>query len=399
MHAKTLVALGAWTLCLATSNANELSGYISAEGSLFFRDPLYAGQERHSGSIAAQPEYYHEWENGSSFTFVPFGRLDSADPERTHADIRELDYLYRQDNWYFRLGIGKVFWGATEFVHLVDVINQTDLIENIDGEDKLGQPMLEFAISPSWGTLEFFALPYFRERTFPGPKGRLRYPTLIDTDRTIYESTSRERNIDLAVRYSRTIASADLGVYFFHGTNRDPWLIPSQFIDPNETGESTLIPFYEKINQIGTDVQYATGNWLWKFEAFYRSGYLDKFFAATGGCEYTFFNIGGSNTDIGLLGEYAYDERGDNGTTLFQNDAFLGLRLAPNDAAGTQVLMGYGQDLDGRENAVRVEASRRLGSHWKLILEAWLFLDTVPGSIQESLRDDDFARIEMAYYF
>ena len=99
------------------------------------------------------------------------------------------------------------------------------------------------------------------------------------------------------------------------------------------------------------------------------------------------------------MGEYAYDERGDNGTTLFQNDAFLGLRLAPNDAAGTQLLMGYGQDLDGRENAVRVEASRRLGSHWKLILEAWLFVDTVPGSIQESLRDDDFARLELAYYF
>jgi len=247
--------------------------------------------------------------------------------------------------------------------------------------------------------VEFFALPYFRERTFPGRKGRLRYSTLIDTDTVIYENSSRDTNLDIAMRYSRTIGGADLGVYFFHGTNRDPWLIPSELVDPNDTGESRLIPFYEQINQIGTDVQIATGNWLWKFEGFYRSGYLDSFFAATGGVEYTFFSVGGSNTDIGLLGEYAYDGRDNDATTIFQNDAFFGLRLTPNDAAGTQLLMGFAQDLDASENAVRIEASRRLTSHWKLILEAWLFLDSEPGSIQYSLRDDDFARLELAYYF
>lgn len=399
MRIRILVTLGAWLLCLVPAAAHEFSGYISAEARLFFERSLYAGQEEHNASIAAQPEYYHQWNNGSSLTFVPFGRLDSADPERTHADIRELNYLYRQDNWYVRLGLGKVFWGATEFVHVVDVINQTDLIENIDGEDKLGQPMMQFSISPRWGTVEFFVLPYFRERTFPGRKGRLRYSTLIDTDRTIYENTSRDRNLDLAIRYSRTFGGADLGVYFFHGTNREPWLVPPEMIDPNDTDTSVLVPFYEQMNQIGTDVQYASGNWLWKFEGFYRMGYVDDFFAATGGVEYTFFNIAGKNTDVGMLAEYAYDNRREDSATPFQNDAFLGLRLAPNDAAGTSLLLGYAQDLDASENAVRLEASRRFGSHWKLIFEAWLFLNTEPGTIQHSLRNDDFARLELAYYF
>jgi hypothetical protein len=399
MHIRIFVALGAWLLCLVPAAGHEFSGYISAEARLFFERSLYAGQEEHNASIAAQPEYYHQWENGSSLTFVPFGRLDSADPERTHADIRELNYLYRQDNWYVRLGFGKVFWGATEFVHVVDVINQTDLIENIDGEDKLGQPMMQFSISPRWGTVEFFVLPYFRERTFPGRKGRLRHSTLIDTDRTIYENTSRNRNLDLAMRYSHTLGGADLGVYFFHGTNREPWLVPPEMIDPNDTDTSVLIPFYERMNQIGADVQYASGNWLWKFEGFYRMGYVDDFFAATGGVEYTFFNVAGNNTDIGVLAEYAYDNRREDSATPFQNDAFLGLRLAPNDAAGTSLLLGYAQDLDASENAMRLEASRRLGSHWKLIFEAWLFLNTEPGTIQHSLRNDDFARLELAYYF
>lgn len=385
-------------VCAASAEAGELAGYVSAEARFFFHDPLYAGQREHNLSVAAQPEYYHQWENGSSFTFVPFARLDSADPERTHADIRELNYVYRQDNWYVRLGVGKVFWGATEFVHLVDIVNQTDLIENPDAEDKLGQPMIEFSISPRWGTIEFFALPYFRERTFPGQKGRLRPSTLIDTDRTIYESSAGRNNMDLATRYSRTIGSADVGAYFFRGTNREPWLVPSTLIDPDDTGPPALIPFYEQINQIGTDVQYVRGNWLWKFEGFYRSGYVDSFFAATGGFEYTFYGVGGSSADLGVLGEYAYDDRDEN-TALFQNDAFFGLRLAPNDAAGTHILMGFGQDLDASENAMRIEASRRLGSNWRLNFEAWLFFNSEPGSVQHDLRNDDFARLELAYYF
>ena len=45
-----------------------------------------------------------------------------------------------------RLGLRKVYWGVTESQHLVDVINQTEGVENLDGEDKLGQPMLNLAL-------------------------------------------------------------------------------------------------------------------------------------------------------------------------------------------------------------------------------------------------------------
>ena len=59
----------------------------------------------------------------------------------------------------FRVGVGKVFWGVTESQHLVDIINQTDLVENIDTEDKLGQPMLETTWLQNWGatTVLYFA--------------------------------------------------------------------------------------------------------------------------------------------------------------------------------------------------------------------------------------------------
>jgi len=56
----------------------DLSGHVAAEGRGFFSDALYPKQERNNASVSLEPEFYCEWENGSSFTFVPFARLDSA---------------------------------------------------------------------------------------------------------------------------------------------------------------------------------------------------------------------------------------------------------------------------------------------------------------------------------
>ncbi len=384
-----------------SAGRSGLTGYVSAEGRWFFQDPLFPGQEDNNASLAAQPEYYHQWANGSIFTFTPFGRIDSADSERTHWDIRELYYLYPKDWWSFRFGIARVFWGATEFVHLVDVVNQTDLVEHIDGEDKLGQPMLQFTASRDWGTLDIFILPYFRERTYPGREGRLRPELEIDTDHPLYKNTSEERAQDLVIRYSRTVGDIDFGVYYLKGTSRDPLLVPSDYLDPNDPGELRLIPFYDRVDQFGVDAQWATGNWLWKFEGLYRSGYLDPFFAAVGGLEYTFVGFAGGKTDVGLLAEYAYDQRGDDPemTSIFDNDAFFGLRLSPNDMASTMVLMGVMQDLNDAENAVIVEASRRFGTHWRLSLDAWLFCNVAENSVLHDLRDDSFLRMELAYHF
>jgi len=386
---------GAWVLNLTAVYAGELSGYVAVEGRYFFQDPLYAGQEEHNGSISAQPEYYHKWDNGSSFTFVPFVRLDSADSERTHFDIREMYYLFPGDSWTFRIGVTRVFWGTTEFEHLVDIINQTDFIENIDGEDKLGQPMVNLTFPRKWGTLDFYILPYFRERTFPGTKGRLRPALPIDTGRTIYESRDREHSFDMAVRYSHTIGDCDFGIYYFRGTNRQTWLLPGT----NDIGEPILIPAYDKIDQFGFDLGWAVGNWMWKLEAINREGYGYRFFAATGGFEYTFYSVSDSRTDIGIVGEYAYNERRDEAVSPFDNDIMLGLRWTPNDAADTQCLIGFMKDVVDPTSLFTIEASRRFGKNWRLNLELWSFFNVAEDSYLYSIRDDDFLRLELAYYF
>ena len=377
------------------ASAHDFSGYVAAEGRYFPQAPLDPAQKRNSGSLAVQSEYYHEWENGSSFTFVPFVRLDSADSERTHFDIRELNYLWLTDSWELRAGIGKVFWGTTEFVHLVDIINQTDAVESVDGEEKLGQPMIQLSILRDWGALELFVLPYFRERTYPGREGRLRFAAVVDTDNARYESADEEHHPDFAARYSHTIGDWDFGIYNFNGTGREPTLVTGL----DSAGRPVLIPFYEQINQSGLDLQLVAGGWLWKLEAIYRTGQGEDFFASVGGFEYTFVNIAATGMDLGVLGEGAYDDRGRKATTFFENDAMLGLRLAINDAAGTELLAGFSQDLENSSLSLSLEASRRFGDNWLLSLESRALVDLPEDDLFYSLRDDGFFQLELAYYF
>lgn len=382
--------------CAASAGALELSGFIGVQTRLFNQSPQFDGQRDQSLSIVWVPEFYHAWDNDDqSLLFVPFARIDSADPERTHADVRELVYQRVGDDWELRLGLGKVFWGVTESQHLVDIVNQTDLVENLDGEDKLGQPMVNLALIRDWGTLNFFALPGFRERTFAGRRGRLRSEPYVDTDQVDYASAARARHIDFAVRWSHVVGDWDIGLSHFHGTSREPTFRPGV----GSQGEPVLVPRYDVIDQTGLDVQATSGSWLWKFEGIHRSGQGERFFALTGGFEYTFFGVMDSAADVGVLAEYLYDDRGDSASTLFENDLFVGTRLALNDEQSTEVLAGVIQDLDGEGSFYNVEASRRLGDRWTVELEARVFSGAQRGGPGFSLRSDDHVQLTLLRYF
>ncbi len=382
-------------LFVLQAHSFELSGYGSVEGRLFFNDPLYQDQERDDFSFAIEPELYHEWESGSSFIFTPFARVDSADPERSHFDIREMNYLWLNDTWELRLGISKVFWGVTEFLHLVDIINQTDLVEYIDGEDKLGQPMVHLSIPRDWGVMDFFMLPYFRERTFPGENGRFRPQLIVNTDRAIYESSDKENHFDFALRYNHTIGDWDFGVYHFTGTGREPTLLPG--LDPD--GRPVLTPLYELINQTGIDIQTVQGSWLLKLESIYRTGQGDSFYAAVGGGEYSIVNVASSSIDLGVIGEWAYDDRGKDSTTGFDNDIMIGARLGFNDAASTEVLAGFIADLENSDRFFSLESSRRLSDNLKIVVDAYFVIDSSEDSFIHSIREDDNIKAELFWYF
>ncbi len=376
--------------------AHEVAGYATGEVRLFPNDALYSGQDDQSSSFAIQPEYYHEFESGSSFAFTPFFRLDSGDQERTHLDIRELTYLWLKEDFELRVGVRKVFWGVTEFIHLIDIVNQTDLVESVDTEDKLGQPMVNFSASRDWGTVDVFWLPFFRERTFVGTGGRLRGASVVDETRTQYESAAEEWHSDWALRYSHTFGDIDMGLSQFVGTNRDPTLLDGT----DSNGDDIKIPKYEQIKQTSLDVSYVIGEWLWKLESLYRTGQGNEdYFAWAGGFEYTSVGVFESSMDLGLVGEWLYDDREDDADTAFENDIAGGLRLTVNDAASSEALLGWVQDVDTSARLLFLEASRRFGNNWLLNIEMRLSLDQPASDFLFEQRKDDLFQTELFYYF
>ncbi len=388
-----LIALTSPSVCA------ELSGSVAYEYRHFPNKPLYAEQHHDNSSLTLQPEFHYQWDNGHQlFSFIPYIREDEHDEARSQADIRELSWLKAGEIWEIRMGIRKVYWGVTESQHLVDIINQTDLAANTDGEDKLGQPMINLALIGDYGTLDLCVLPYFRERTFPGEEGRFRSAFYVDTEQdALYQSKDKEQHVDYAARWVKSINAWDIGLSHFYGTSREPRL---NNIGLNNKGQFVLIPKYELIHQTGLDIQATIDSWLLKLEYIHRSSDLESYNAATAGLEYTWYSLFSSTTDLGLVLEYLYDNRDDLASPPFENDIMLGLRFAFNDTQSTDALIGVIKDADKDTTIYSVEASRRLGDAWKLSLEARFYQNISPSEQGlYSLRNDDYMQLELAYYF
>ena len=398
LKSQTVFVILLLVLKSSSTEAGEWSGYLASELRYFPQSPLSDEQyENVNFSFSTQPEYHHQWDEGyQTFTFVPFVRLDQHDSERSHFDIRELTWLKAAQAWELRVGIRKLFWGVTESQHLVDIINQSDLVENSDGEDKLGQPMINLALIQDWGTLDLFILPGFRERTFPGSEGRLLSGGIpIDTDRARYESGAEEKHVDWAVRWSHTLGDWDIGLSHFAGTSREPRLLPER----DNAGQLLLIPYYEQIEQTGLALQMTQEDLLWKLEMISRYDQEGRFTALTGGFEYTLVGVFETDTDVGILTEYLFDDRHDNAATPFENDVMLGMRLTLNDIQSTEFLAGVIFDLDSSARFLNIEASRRLGESWKLSLETRIYSEMPEDDLSYGLRDEDYLQLELAWYF
>ncbi|WDE10781.1 hypothetical protein [Thalassomonas haliotis] len=393
------------SLTLATSTQVfgeefEFSGKVGMDARYFLENSQYNGQFDNSQfSVFAEPEFYWAWNNGDdSVIFKPYYRLDSQDDERSHGDIREFSYVHAGDDWELRTGIRKEFWGVTEFQHLVDVINQSDSIEDVDGEDKLGQLMVNLSLVEDWGIVDLYLLPGFRERTFASKDGRLRGPVVIKGDEAEYESSAGQQHLDFAVRWSHTLGDFDIGSYWFHGTNREP-----VFNVQLENGQTELTPYYQQMDQLGLDVQATIEDWLWKFESIYRHTETDNFWAAQAGFEYTYIGVMDTVADVGLLLEYGWDSRGEAGLSstgaAMQNDLFIGSRLAFNDVQSSEILFGMGADLEHNAVSFVMEATRRFGEDYKVNLDIRLYQSKDPYDALYSIKDDDHLQLTVERYF
>ena len=383
----------------------DFSGNVRLESRWHPQSGAFPEQSWHASGVVAEPEFHLEDTRGRSLTLTPFFRYDSADPRRTHFDLREAYLLLfgQRDSgeWELRLGVDRVFWGVAESRHLVDIVNQTDLIENPDEEEKMGQPMAHLTWSADWGVVEVFGMPYHRGRTFPGPGGRLRYSLAVDTDNPLYESRAKQWHLDVAARYSHSFGPLDIGASLFDGTSREPFFQPAL----NSDGALVVRPYYEQIRQLGLDAQLTLGAWLLKLETIQRSGARNlrgveqNYGAMVSGFEYTFYSVGGSDHDIGLLGEWNYDGRAGNATNFFDNDVFVATRWAPNDVQGTELLAGIMFDATRSSQVVTLKFIRRITDRWSFSVESIAFPRVDESDILHETRRDSFFSFSFVYNF
>ncbi|HUS23693.1 MAG TPA: hypothetical protein VM369_01990 [Candidatus Binatia bacterium] len=435
--------LAALTLTQSAA-AFEFRGAIEGEGRVFPQRESMAGD----GSAAGRIEFFQDFLGTQRIAGELFQRVDGRDPARTHGDVRELYWQTAAETWEARAGVRRVYWGVTESRHLVDVLNQTDFVDNLDGKTRLGAPMLDLALIRGFGTLDVFALPYQRDRTFPGRNGHPRFPFPVDAHDAQYGARHGQRHLDFAARWSHTLGPVDFGVSWFDGLARDPRLRPclrrgsgfagtqngpncdifSGIVVPTSPFPSALVPvlqqvglapsddevaaqiaadvrrnlvlvpFYDRLRQLSFDGQAVVGSLALKLEALHREQRGGSWAAVTG-FEYTFGDVAGSGTDVGVLAEYLYD-RMDDPLRRFDDELFVGTRVALSDVGGTSLLAGMLVDRRRFDDRLwGVEASSRLTDDWKVSLEARLFEKIPQDSPADFLEGEDVVTVRLERFF
>ena len=394
---KTFIFIILAVFSITTYGEIELLGEVSVEVRSFQNEGLFGQKENHS-SFTLSPELYFESENGKDFFSIkPKFRKDAEDKERNLEDLQELQWTHVSKNYETKIGIRKDFWGVTETVHRVDILNQTDSVDGFDGEDKLGQPMLNLSLEREWGVLDLYALIGSRERTFAGEKGRLRMPFIVDTDNPVYESNEEENRMDFALRWNHYFNDLELAISHFSGTTREPLLIPTP-----EGNSIKLLPKYDLIDQTGLEALYIIEGWVLKLEAITRSGQDDRFTALTTGFEYTQTGIFDRSLDLGWIIELNHDDREDHSPHA------IGTRFSFNDIDDSQLLLGVLWNESTGETNIFIEGSKRIGARTKLSIEGVIFNGGKKiesnnfnfGNVNplDFLQEEDFLRMELTVF-
>lgn len=373
----------------------DASGFVAAEGKLFIHPPKYPGQETGNGvSLVVEPRFELKGKEGThALVLQSFYRLDSTDDKRSHLDIREARYRLQLDHFVFGAGAGVFNWGVLEAHRIGDVMNQTDFVENVDGSSKLGQPFVEAGWVGESASLKVYYLPYFRERTFPGLRGRPRFGAVVDTDHPQFESALRQFHPSAAARFTLNTGDLDIGASLFTGLSRDP-----RFVLELTSGQ--VAPRYDLQQQASVDAQLTIDALTFKGEAFVRAWTRElRFFGgAAVGFDYTIFKVFGE-ASLTLAAEGFFDTRPiDAPITFYDHDVFGGVRFALNDVGNFELTGGAVVDVIDGTTFIRAQANRRFGDHWKVFLEAHVFLGT-PGKLATSFVRDNYGQLRLAYYF
>ena len=321
----------------------------------FGQEAAYAQQEDSFGSVDLEPGLLIE---DGAYTILFEPRISAGQNGSGRVDLQEAHISTRTSRLDIKVGNSVEFWGKVESFNPVDVLNSYDYTQGLTRGKKLGTNMVKISAPIGDGQFDAYLLPRFTENIYPGVKSRLRPALRVSDDSALYSSGAKRDDMGYAVRWTSYFGDVDLGLSYISAIGNAPRLVPQM--------DGSLRPDYSDIQQIGLDIQYLAGDTAYKAELidrtgqYNRVGILQDYHAAVLGVEHSLYGVSGSDYDLVLIGEYAYDSRQKDSHSGFQRDLAGGFRLLFNDVEDSELLVLATHDLDFTSQTLRASYTTRL---------------------------------------
>jgi hypothetical protein len=283
-------------------------------------------------------------------------------------------------------------------------------------------------------TLAVYLRPYRMAPNVTSPRSRLSFAPgqdlsagrrMVDRDGDV---TEQEWGPQAAVMVRQVLGSADLTVHAVEHVDRSQPLVR---IDPMAAGGPRPFLLFQTVRQVGGTYQHAIDALLVKVEGAYRR-FVDPEGGLPGvapglppdappdparpdpslpdhgqvalGFEYGLTHEAGPESTLLLEGQALLGVAGEArraALSVFQRDVLLGYRLAMNDPASKEFMVGAVLDLErAGEALVNVSYQQRLGETWTVRAGLRLFVAErdAPGPLS-TLRRGDHVRLTLTRHF
>ncbi len=410
------------SVLLALSEARAIEHDLKITGTSFvavFPESGKGAQEDVVASVQVKPDLALFFNDSWQAVIAPRFRLGITDPEFNLISLDDVYGEYVADQFEVRVGYQTFFWGTVESVNIVDILNQNDFaIDFFDPKtNKLGEPAIRVRVLLGEDRFDLYHFSYFTPASLPDKVNRFNF---FDgrrdiSDHPLYTHGAKRLRQQFALRWTRTIGSADVGLAYFNGYDK----FPVVHAIPRALQADTL---YYEMQQVSGDLQMSLGNWLVKGEALFQdtgiagSCVRDTLLrvggtarrdlvpgdhtAFVGGFEYTFFGVLGKS-DLGVIAEYLYDSVQSSDAVAFrpfQNDVFAGVRWSRNNPGDGALLAGVILDVKNRTQVWRIEYEERYFDRIKL--EAtYDHIDAARRDPVAVFNNDDRVAIKLSYTY
>ncbi len=340
--------------------------------------------------IKASVEERGDWD-GWEYNLSLIGRADEKYQENSYVDFNELNIGRSFGNWQVSAGYHMFMWSRLEAYHVVDVINSRINDGNIERFEKLGEASIVASHYTSIGTMKFIYMPYFKEGFYPNKKMRI-FDGLTPASQNVVVGNEiktvdeEDQYNQWAIYYAHQFGDLDLTVFAMDHIDRT-----RPIVGFHNLSTRALNVYYADVLDYGTAATYFWGEQTFKFEYLYSDFNVDSDLAiydytqvttpvptvkrqafdyhlASIGHEYT-YNYA-NNWSSGFFTEYqrvlGVDKLQRKQAQIFQNDLFVGHRLALNDAYSNEFMLGVYFDLEREgETLYYLSYERRLNNAWK----------------------------------